>query len=129
MANIITFGSTTIWDCSLGGTEFAFSPTSISTTVIEKQAPIGNGYFLKKKGKEAADSSLELKYLTDDPQGIINLLEGIDPMFLGTLSLPRWGSFDNYRLISPGSFSIETWSGEDPIRYLLVANLNFRRYP
>jgi hypothetical protein len=122
----ITFGNSTVGSCpSLVFWEL--KPASINTTVIEKVAPLGTGYWIKEKGKEAASFTLDLKYLTSSPDSILSSLEAIDQVNLYDLTLPIWGTFANVRLENIGEYNIEfrTEDGD----FIVATTLTFRRYP
>lgn len=127
MADEITFGNTTLWGCDTGA-GWNFTPASIQTEVIEKQAPLGTGYWIKPKGEVKADLKLELKWLAADIEEIISTVEDIDQTDLATLGMPQpWGNYSNCRLSSIGDWNIESVAADN--KYLLAVALTFTKYP
>jgi hypothetical protein len=124
-----TFGSSTLYSCNLGGLTHTMTRTPINTDIIEKQAPLGNGYFLKKRGKTASDISIEFKYLATSISSIFSIYQNIDQVNLYTLTSPNFGSVPNCRLVQIGDLQIEDIIKTVPKQYVLKINLTFREYP
>jgi hypothetical protein len=126
---MITFGGTTIYDCTIGGLNYTLNVSPINMTMIEKESPIGTGYFLKIKSREASDISLSMKFLTSDIDSIISTISDLDQTILSSLSTPDFPTYNNCRLVSFNSYEIEEIIPSTPKQYIINVDLTFRIYP
>lgn len=126
MPEQITFRGSVLWDDSVTGAGWSFTPGATVEAAIEAKAPLGDGYWIKPAGRELTSHSLELTWLTSDPGGLRAAVQALASATLGTLVVPGWGSFSRCRLSGVGNFTPQKSEGA---KYLVSTSLTFTQYP
>jgi hypothetical protein len=125
MADVILFRGTTIWDGATNGAGWSFRRNLMGEGVVEAQAPLGDGYWLKPASKAAVTHSLELAWRVTDKGALAAMISGLMTPALGSLVIPGEGTFTKCRLSEASEF--ESFKS-DGSAYVVRSTLTFTQY-